>query len=956
MPDFQLHADFDRDGLLTGSQIERAARLRFPGAIVVPNLDFDRRTLSATVTLSPVPPDFTASLPGQDNELLRIEVRGNPAALAANETLELRVSNEMYVRVALQDRDGALVPHGQGRPEVFTLPRPIGTITVFWLSVRTIAGARFARTSTLATSFQVETREERDFTLTLLRVQAGGRATEEDRGTFTVAPMIIDDRLSLARRLFIVDKDEENRATRTDVQAAATAAGVPLFEVPASLSGNDTWFQDQYQHGYMEAPDGFREIVLHLPRLRSDSSTSTVSTNLGTVVDGYFRAQDIALYNDLWDRVMVIRDATGRAARIGFRGLRVMVNQIAQLGRTADLIDEIAHSHLRSWRRINETDWIQLRRALPGHVRRLGEALDSAEQDGTLPYDTVADIKDGIRELLTAVEQSLVLPGGSAGRSSITVTIDNTSLTLTDDVARRLAKRAEQMHSGANYGGNIEATPPTGTAQLGKVIIGNAQFSEGEGVPPSEFMDPDLLNLLVKQKKQPIVEIDTSWLKVGHIDEILSVVPFGQSDFAFLHASSKAAMAILRQAEARHLAGRGLSPPASTTARQLPRGQSDRLMESGTAPVTRMFRGKYWMHDRAQPTPGNIRDVIAPPSTYLQIAAVYGRRQFQRASIGSTIPPQPGIGFISTPGATRKYPADITVSEMLWAELDDNDASSNDVIGDTVLKASRDVLASAFDSQSVFPVPVLFDRIPNSSAYRAGIERPSTTAVTPDMVNLQYLNGHILVPRPYGPRMRPADAVAVVQAAMEVVEMPLQVRSRVSLRLIRAHRLAAPYQVWIEGFHAVTVTTSIGTIRQTFRGLNSAAELIEMFRDSFPGANDAALERAIMRPNRNVVSVISGRGGQPVQSYYEPVRLRLNDGMVDLFELWMTAVVDHLGVTLHFVDTWFYHLRDGQVHCGTNTLRSPVQTGRLRSYDLPDQPFRGSTIEFEEGEQIRAGE
>ena len=823
--------------------------------------------------------------------------------------------------------------------------------------MRTIAGARFGRTSSLFTSFRVETREERDFTLTLLRLRTGGRATEEDRGNFTVAPVIIDDRLSPARRIFIVDKDEENRATRTDVLAAANAAGVPLFEVPASLGGNDTWFQDQYQHGYMEAPDGFREIVLHLPRLRSDSSTSTVSTNLGTVVEGYFRAQDIALYNDLWDRLVVIRDATGRAARIGFRGLRVMVNQIAQLGRTADLIDEIAQSNLRSWQRIDETDWILLRRALPGHVRRLGDALNGAVQDGTMPYGTADDIKEGVLDLLAAVERSLVLPRGSAGRSSITVTIDNTPLTLTDDVARRLAKRAEQMHSGANYGGNIEATPPTQDAQLGKIVIGNAQFNEGEGVPPSEFMDPDLLNLLAKQRKQPIVEIDTSWLKVGHIDEILSVVPFGRSDFAFLHASSKAAMAILRQAEERHLAGRGLSPPASTAARQLPRGQSDRLMEAGSAPVTRMFRGKYWMHDRAQPTPGNIRDVIAPPGTYLQIAAVYGRRQIQRANtyqtLSTTIPPQPGIGFVSAPGATRKYPADITVSEMLWAERDDNDASSNDVIDATVLQASREMLASAFGSQSVFPVPVLFDRIPNGSAYRAGIERPTTTAVTPDMANLQYLNGHILVPRPYGPRMRPADALAVVQAAMQIAEMPSQVISRVSPSLISTHRLAGPYRIWIEGFHGVAVTSSIGTIRQTFRGLNSAGELIEMFRDSFPGASDARLERALLGRNGTAVRSISGTLGGSFFS--DPVQFRINDRMVDLFELWMAAVADELGVRLHFVDTWFYHLRDGQVHCGTNTLRRPAQTGRPRSYDLPDQPFRGgSTVEFEVGEQIRA--
>jgi hypothetical protein len=139
----------------------------------------------------------------------------------------------------------------------------------------------------------------------------------------------------------------------------------------------------------------------------------------------------------------------------------------------------------------------------------------------------------------------------------------------------------------------------------------------------------------------------------------------------------------------------------------------------------------------------------------------------------------------------------------------------------------------------------------------------------------------------------------------------------------------------------------------SFRGLHSTDELLEMFRDSFPGASEARLNREFLRPNRRVAQIVSGTVGQHGQS--EPVQVSLKDRMVDLFELWMVAVAAELGVTIHFVDTWFYHLRDGQVHCGTNVLRHPVRSGTTRSYDLPDHPFRGQSFEFEEGERIRAG-
>ena len=72
MPGIELHADFDRDGRLTRSAVERAARLSWPGAVVVANLDRDQRVLPGSVSSGATPgADYDlATAFARDDELL----------------------------------------------------------------------------------------------------------------------------------------------------------------------------------------------------------------------------------------------------------------------------------------------------------------------------------------------------------------------------------------------------------------------------------------------------------------------------------------------------------------------------------------------------------------------------------------------------------------------------------------------------------------------------------------------------------------------------------------------------------------------------------------------------------------------------------------------------------------------------------------------------------------------
>jgi protein-arginine deiminase len=67
--------------------------------------------------------------------------------------------------------------------------------------------------------------------------------------------------------------------------------------------------------------------------------------------------------------------------------------------------------------------------------------------------------------------------------------------------------------------GNLETVPP--------FVHAGARFPLGRvlrGAVPSRHPDPTFTKMIDAQKMQPAIELDTSWLAVGHVDETLSFV------------------------------------------------------------------------------------------------------------------------------------------------------------------------------------------------------------------------------------------------------------------------------------------------------------------------------------------------------------------------------------------------------------------------------------------------
>ncbi len=460
-----------------------------------------------------------------------------------------------------------------------------------------------------------------------------------------------------------------------------------------------------------------------------------------------------------------------------------------------------------------------------------------------------------------------------------------------------------------------------------------------------DFMDPDLLRLLFKQRKQPVVQLDSTWLDVGHVDEFMAFAPDRRGSgagFAVLRASSGLALKLVEEAERRYLQGLPIEHPHRIVRR--PSGVLARLTDGGTAPVTRLFRGKVWQHRHARATGDEIPQVLEPPRIYQDLSqAMNGGDPTDPDSGGINVH---GIRYWPGEGPDRTYPADISVREVLYGETDFDDQSTNALIERQFLADATRRLSEAFPQARLFPLPVLFDRVSSVREWEVAPSAYSTSAFTPDVVNLQAINGRLLIPRPYGPRMLLPDAIAAITAATAEFDLPTTVLGRLDERFVRRHRLRTGVY-WVQRQPPVYRTVSgIGTVRSLYEGLETEDDVIEQFRDSFPGATARQLRRQIIEPNRRH---FDARGR--LRDGWR--RLELTESMVDIFETYIHAIAAELDVPISWIDSWYYHVHAGGIHCGTNVLRTPGRGSSLPAvWRVPDLQYEAAPIEFEEEDVI----
>jgi hypothetical protein len=178
----------------------------------------------------------------------------------------------------------------------------------------------------------------------------------------------------------------------------------------------------------------------------------------------------------------------------------------------------------------------------------------------------------------------------------------------------------------------------------------------------------------------------------------------------------------------------------------------------------------------------------------------------------------------------------------------------------------------------------------------------SIRAFLPGAVNLQVLGNRLLIPRQYGPRMRPDHAVAVVKAALKVAWPDFK-----------------PPAMGSRWLHARGLDQSVCWLRERSDARlagRAASVLAAWFADGFDKAlPPAEIERRILAANRTGLAA-----NGTLRDGWQ--RLVIPEPTVDLFETCIAAAVDGIGVELEWVDSWHYHVHGGEIHCGTNVLRS----------------------------------
>jgi hypothetical protein len=766
--------------------------------------------------------------------------------------------------------------------------------------------------------------------------------------------------------LFICDVGE-NGPSVLDVSDAARASGVPLTTVPLDVNLGDSWLQDQFQLGLATTRENNQRVVVHLPRMTHDSALVPGTPNLRNFTDSHFPSDTVGVVKDFWAPKVTLSDGS-QSQDFTVAQSYLIYKQLVRIARLLQVMLQLLLKIPRAPTppRVPDDDLTNLY-----EVRKLidqvAELLRAQTQASAQQREQISAIPNAISELSTVLTRE---------RDTVSFLVEvagnRKEFHFTEATAAKLRdffQALRALHSSQNYGGNIEVSPPTADLPAGKILTGTI---------PSE----PLAAFLGANPQQPIASAYTDWLAVGHIDEIAAF------------ANTPGRPQVLRAA-----------PEAAL--RLLDRALS--YQQAGVA-VTRLFRGKKWIHEVAV---GAV-DSHQPPNFYRWIATPrdpnhpndpHGPYDIT-ALVSSDFSSEPDYGnsafhddrrfllYSLRKKVSARYAAFATCADVLAGcaltnhavealMLSDGYRYADEPVWDdyyhddnykrTVLPKRLDkVLAAEFRGWPRVPMPVLFDK---TTSFLHG-ER--TQALIPASVNLQTLGKHVLVPRPYGPRMPVADAVRFVN---ELEPRDGGVRgAKPNEQWVRARGLDKTWhwtrdgeqsyqatlgttptefepeydEMWRSIMQAVSVSTttwdppSLWEIQH--RGdpprnhpvsqPETLREIAGYFKDGFPEFKNCPVDycsgdTANAHPRqdkyeRDIQTVMEkidranpgafDNNGNLLSKRW--LAIEIPEDTVDVFELQTQALLESLGMQVHWVDSWYYHVHGGGIHCATNVLRA----------------------------------
>jgi hypothetical protein len=946
---------------------------------LLPNINRSGRVLPDT----PSADDFTKNaqvdreLPVRrlsDRELYSLMIDISPDEAKANPgmTLEIAFNPALFLFLDASGRplpDQADTPFTADKPYKIDLDRALADNTKarglqYLIEAQTFAGSPLL--------------DPKDSLTIGFRIRGANGAVLLDKpvlakGDIRTADVILLGDDATPQRVFMCDVGE-NGPSITEFTAAAKAAGVPLTVIPIDIGMGDAWIQDQFQIGYTATAEGSQMVIVHLPRLASDSAIVPGTANLRNFVETYFPSNDIGVIKDFWKLPIPIADGAGGSVTLNLPQSYLAYKLMATAPRILNALVNLLTS-------IDKTAKIELPK--PGDIFATRLAIDALYARLAALGGADDEQRAKIKDARAAIDRlsSVLATSGATVKLRLSVGDDIKTLTYASDTAERLQKSfnaIDALHSSTNYGGNIEVSPKTSDAPYGKILAGSVSSA-------------DLTNFLTSRGSlHPLVTANTSWLEVGHIDEIASFV--SQSDgFSLLRASPKLALKMLDKLVA--------------------------LQGQGTL-VTRLLRGKKWVHKAV----ASATDPIRPPNAFIKsvTAPLYDLKPFD-TPIPKTANPKFGDGAYHDdrqylvlnrmPEVEALYAAMITCADMLALCRDSNRTIEDFFLADGYAYAdqpynqaaytspaflnNRDdilpkrldkVVGEAFPGVKTYGLPVLFD------CMRSGFG-DQVSAVTPAMINFQTLNKTAVMPRPYGPRMRVPDAIAFVSAVIAEQGYPKTAtdaqfitsrgldktwhwtRSGDGVARADLANLPTPFDKEYKQRQALLVSRIaewLDPLAKEFMRLQLAAEglspifdvyayrhendpyknhpvmdqddlrrIAGYFRDGFDAFKNAPVDycsgdtedahpksdkydtdiKDVMDKIAAANPGVFDRDGNIIPTDW--TKIEIPEGTVDVFELYTQALMEWLGMSVQWVDSWYYHTHKGGIHCGTNVLRVP---------------------------------
>src|SRR6185436_17813041 len=220
MADYELHADYDRDGRLRATPAEYAGRQAPPGALLLPNLDIDTRPRPTKIADRP---GKRPKLDGEqatksrgDYDLLRLLVRVVQPTAPAGSQFSLRAVGPAAEKVQLYDARGKGI-------KSFTLSKGVLALK---LEVRTLPGSPL---------FDAKGGDPAQLLLELVGPGPGGRDVVLDRAHVSIAPFLIADNTAEVEEIYMCELPD-NEPARRDLAAALAQASLAkaLRLIPAA--------------------------------------------------------------------------------------------------------------------------------------------------------------------------------------------------------------------------------------------------------------------------------------------------------------------------------------------------------------------------------------------------------------------------------------------------------------------------------------------------------------------------------------------------------------------------------------------------------------------------------------------------------------------------------------------------------------------------------------------------